>query len=325
MRTRALAAASLVSHQTIMPSFVDIGANLLDERFTHGIYRGSFRHEPDLDCIIERASTVGVKHIILTAGTVEESRQAVLKAREWNEQYSNIHFSCTVGVHPTRCSQVFEEGQQDSTALLQELQEIALDGMKDKTVVAIGEIGLDYDRLEFCSKEVQQKYLKLMLEQLAAPTQLPLFLHNRSVGKDLYDILQEHQSCWKAGVVHSYDDTLELATDFIKLGLFIGLNGCSLKTEENLAVVRDLPLDSILLETDCPYCDVRKTHAGSDYIKTQFDSKAEKKFQLGSLVKGRNEPCQIIQVAEVVAGAKDLDLDQVATTVFENSLKLYGL
>jgi TatD DNase family protein len=247
--------------------------------------------------VIERAIRAGVDRVVITAGTVAESRRAVAQARAWNQQFaasSNnhntngsdgggdggnsprpiIHFSCTVGVHPTRCRQVFEQQQQQedeeggcdpsasapaakdlctsADALLDELLEIALDGMQDGTVVAIGEIGLDYDRLEFCPADIQKKYLVRQLEHLARPTGLPLFLHNRSVGDDLYTILNEHRHCWnRGGVVHSFDDSLELAMKFIDdLGLYIGLNGCSLRNDENLQVVASIPLEKILLETE---------------------------------------------------------------------------
>jgi TatD DNase family protein len=321
------ALSDLHSSNSTTIRLIDIGANLLDDRFTKGIYRGAFRHEPDLDEIIARAVRVGVKRIILTAGTLEESRQAVQTARLWNEKYAGeIHFSCTVGVHPTRCQQEFVNSPQEADETLQELLEIAKNGQEDGTVVAIGEIGLDYDRLEFCPKDVQHTYLVKQLQVLAANTGLPLFLHNRSVGQDLYDILKHCRDCWKSGgVVHSFDDTLELANMFINdLDLYIGLNGCSLRTDESLAVCRDLNLSRILLETDCPYCDVRQTHPGHGYIRTHFDdAKAEKKFQRGCTVKSRQEPCHLIQVAEIVAGVKGLSLRQVADAIYQNTLQLF--
>mmetsp|Transcript_16208 Transcript_16208/g.30867 ORF Transcript_16208/g.30867 Transcript_16208/m.30867 type:complete len:444 (+) Transcript_16208:667-1998(+) len=313
--------------------FVDIGANLLEERFTAGIYRGAFRHEPDLRAIWQRAVDVGCQRIILTAGTVRESRQALAKAREWNNNNdaTGIHFSSTVGVHPTRCQQEFidqaDERGVSSDDILQELCEIAQDGMSDGTVVAVGEFGLDYDRLEFCSRDVQHEYFVKQLQTLAATTGLPLFLHNRSVGRDLYDLLVQYRECWKAGgVVHSFDDTAELATAFMEdLGMHIGLNGCSLRTEESLAVVREaLPLDRILLETDCPYCEVRATHPGYKYIQTKWEAKAEKKFQTGLTVKSRQEPCHIVQIAEVVAAVKQIPIQEFADIVYHNSCRLYG-
>jgi TatD DNase family protein len=96
------------------------------------------------------------------------------------------------------------------------------------------------------------------------------------------------------------------------LGLYIGINGCSLKTKENLDVVRDIPLDRIMLETDCPWCDIRPTHAGWEYVQTKFDVKTEKKYQKDYCVKGRNEPCHIVQVAEVIAGVKGVSVEEVA-------------
>jgi TatD DNase family protein len=249
--------------------------SLLDDRFMNGIYRGTYRHESDLDAIIERASQVGVQKIIITCGTIEESRQAIPTVRQFNTKYAAIHpiqFYCTVGVHPTRCQQVFVDQitttsngsnnpidatiKKNDDELIEELIDIAIDGMKDNTVIAIGEIGLDYDRLEFTSMEVQKKYFILQLQTLAKQTKLPLFLHNRNVGTDLFDILKENQDCWHhgdggGGVVHSFDDTIELANQLInELNLYIGLNGCSLRTQQNLDTVTQLPLQRILLETE---------------------------------------------------------------------------
>jgi TatD DNase family protein len=305
---------------------VDIGANLLDERFTEGIYNGKVRHEPDLDLVLKRASESGVTHIILTAGTLKESRRALDLVRELRQRNETLLFGCTIGVHPTRCAQEFVDNDLPAEKVLEELKKLAVDGHADKSVVAIGEIGLDYDRLEFCSKEIQQEYLEKQLQtfqSVAALEDLPLFLHNRNVGSDLLDVLQQDPRR-KRGVVHSFDDSLELAEQFIDFGLYIGLNGCSLKTKENLEVVKALPLDRILLETDCPYCEVKPTHAGSGFIETKFEKKADKKFEMGKLVKGRNEPCQIVQVAEVIAGAKGISLKEVADACYQNSMRLYG-
>lgn len=326
--------SSLPSSEGPSLRFVDIGANLLDERFTQGIYHGKQRHESDWDQVIQRAAQVGVTHIILTAGTLQESRHAVQQVRklrlEHQQQPTNnvspIHFSCTVGIHPTRCLE-FQQDGANAEEHLAELLQVAQDGMTDGSVVAVGEMGLDYDRLEFCPKEVQLQYFTMQLQGLAKPTGLPLFLHNRNVGFDLYNILSTHRDCWTAGgVVHSFDDSLELANQFMNdLGLYIGLNGCSLRTPENLQVVRSLPLDRILLETDCPFCDIKRTHAGYNYLTQppMYESRDEKKFQMGMMVKGRNEPCQIVQVAQVIAGACGKPLAEVADCCYANTMKLY--
>lgn len=313
-----------MSSSSSAPRFVDIGANLLDERFTEGSYRGKQRHEPDLDDVIQRASDGGMRHMVLTAGTLRESAEAVEKVRELRRtNATDCQLYCTVGVHPTRCLE-FDENDHGAQEHLEQLIRLAQDGQKDGVVVAVGEMGLDYDRLQFCPKEVQLKYFPQQL-RLSEETGLPLFLHNRNVGTDLYDLLVAHRDRWEAsgGVVHSFDDTAELAAKFIELGLYIGLNGCSLRTEENLAVVRDLPTDRILLETDCPYCDVKRTHAGYHHVQTYFESKPEKKYEAGKQVKGRNEPCNIVQVAEVVAGVKGIPVQELIDSCYANSLRLY--
>lgn len=338
--------------------FVDIGANLLDERF-QGIYRGTVRHDPDLDLVIERAVQVGIRHIVVTAGTLEDSRKAIEFCRAQNakqqqqQQTPGIRFSCTVGVHPTRCQQEFIDkvgSHNDSNEnnphyhgvddedVLRQLLDLAMSGQSDGTVVAIGEFGLDYDRLEFCSKPVQQKYFIRQLQVLAKHTNLPLFLHNRQVGCDLWDILTQYRDCWgKSGVVHSFDDSLVLAQQFLDLGLYIGLNGCSLKTENNLATIHQLPLERILLETDCPYCDIRNTHAGFSHLTATTTTTAtdpdfeffktarpEKKFVWGQMVKNRQEPSHIILVARIVASLHGKALNQVANIIYQNSLNLFG-
>ena len=350
--------------------FVDIGANLLDERYTDGIYYGKQRHEPDFDLVLERAVQQGVTHVILTAGTLEESRKAVgvveTYRKKWRERTEGhpesrggqppLFLGCTVGVHPTRCQQEFvdnptttttttSDGSPDSSAataaerVLDELTGLLTKGCEDGSVVAMGEFGLDYDRLEFSPKDVQIEFFRRQLDRFRHGDHhpklgvLPLFLHNRSVGRDLLEILLDHKDkphpatgelVPLQGVVHSFDDGLELARSFIDLGLYIGLNGCSLKTEENLEVVRDLPLDRILLETDCPYCEIKATHAGHGHVRTTFPKKVEKKYEAGKLVKGRNEPCQIVQVAEVIAGVKGIPVEEVARVCYQNSMDLYG-
>jgi TatD DNase family protein len=314
--------STLRSAITAMPRFVDIGANLLDERFTEGMYHGKVRHEPDFVQVVERACQIGMRHMVLTAGSLEDSRAAVPKVRELREaNTTKCQFYCTVGVHPTRCNEFLEN---DADKHLQALIDIAKDGMRDGTVAAVGEMGLDYDRLEFCPKEIQQTYFEKQLE-LAKETGLPLFLHNRNVGSDVYDILSNNKDKWSKAVVHSFDDSIELANKFIELGdIYIGLNGCSLRTPENLKMASQIDLSRILLETDAPYCEVKKTHSGYEFVKTFFPTKPEKKYESGSCVKGRNEPCHIVQVAEVIAGVRGITVEELADACYENSLRLYG-
>lgn len=317
--------------------FVDIGANLLDPMYT-GIYRGKVRHEADLDLVLQRAFGVdeennediedggGVKggteavldKIVVTAGTLEESREALKLVRE--SPFADRMY-CTVGVHPTRCGSFLEHGIEEH---LKDLMEVIEDGLSDGKVVAIGELGLDYARTQFCDIQTQKEGFLAQLS-LAEKTGLPLFLHNRETGNDLLDLLKTHRHRFTRGVVHSFDDTIELAKEFMDLDLYIGINGCSLKTVENLAVVKQLPLKKLMIETDCPWCDIRASHAGFSHIKTSFDTKQEKKFERGFCVKGRYEPCHIIQVAEVIAGTRgsSTSLRDIADACLRNSYDFY--
>ena len=291
--------------------FVDIGANLLDPMFS-GTYRSKERHESDFDLILQRSWDNNVKKIVITAGTLEESKKALELSMHDDRLYS------TVGVHPTRCNEIENDGN-----VIQELIKVCHEGIKTGKVKALGELGLDYDRVEFCPIEVQKRGFLAQLN-IAEETKLPLFLHNRNTGTDLLDLLKSNRHRFTKGVVHSFDDTLDLALSFIELDLYIGINGCSLKKEDNLKVLKDIPLDKILLETDCPWCDIRQSHASYQYVQTKFETKNEKKFERGCCVKSRSEPCHIIQVAEVVAGVKGLDLSEVVNVCFKNSCDFFG-
>lgn len=195
---------------------------------------------------------------------------------------------------------------------------------RDK-VVAIGEFGLDYDRLKFCDADTQRKYFELQLE-LVERHQLPLFLHCRAAFDDFYAILQRHATAVRSvgGVVHSFDGTVEQARQLIELGLYIGLNGCSLKTTEQLETVAKLPAERLMLETDCPWCGIRPSHAGAKLVNTRFETvKRKEKWTADSLIDGRTEPSQIRQVLEVVASVQGCDAAVLAAQVYQNTVDVF--
>lgn len=123
--------------------------------------------------------------------------------------------------------------------------------------------------------------------------------------------------------MHSFDGTYEEANSFIDLGLYIGLNGCSLKTEQNLEVVKRLPIEKLMIETDCPYCEIKATHASSKYVLTKLESVKKEKWSPEKMVKGRNEPVNIVQVLEVIAAIKKMNQDQLSQILYENTIKVF--
>lgn len=224
-----------------------------------------------------------------------------------------------MGCHPTRCREFKADPDGYYTNLCKYIDE------NRSKVVAIGECGLDYDRLKFCEAETQREYFEKQLT-LAEKYQLPLFLHCRNSFDDFWEIVQRNGDKIQktGGVVHSFDGSLEQALKFIEFGFYIGINGCSLKTTEQLQTVAKIPIERILLETDCPWCGIRSSHAGSKFVATQFPVvKRKEKWTADSLIDGRYEPAQIVQVLEVVAAIHKSDPIQLANQFYKNTIDLF--
>nr|XP_016940755.1 putative deoxyribonuclease TATDN1 [Drosophila suzukii] len=298
----------------IAMKFIDIGANLTDPMF-QGCYGGSQKHPADLDIVLKRAWQQGLDKIIVTAGCLKDVDEALELASKDDRIYT------TVGTHPTRCEEFVPDPEGYYDQLRSKIKE-----NRDK-VLAIGECGLDYDRLQFCGQETQRLYFEKQLG-LAAEFQLPLFLHMRNAAEDFMAIMERNRDKIKecgGGVVHSFTGTLEEAQRILAFsGLYIGVNGCSLKTEENAEVVRQLPNDRIMLETDCPWCGIRPSHAGHKHVTTKFATvKKKEKWTAESLIDGRCEPCQISQVLEAIAGIKQEPKEKLAELYYQNTLNLF--
>jgi len=116
----------------------------------------------------------------------------------------------------------------------------------------------------------------------------------------------------------------------VTAGLYVGVNGCSLKTEENLEVVKQIPLERLMLETDGPWCEIRPSHASYKFLNKDESPPAPRqvrrdRFKKGFMVKGRNEPCNIPHVAYIVAAVKGLPLKEVCEAAWKNTLDLFGM
>ncbi|EFE31467.1 uncharacterized protein ARB_01615 [Trichophyton benhamiae CBS 112371] len=230
--------------------YIDIGINLGDPVF-RGKYHGKNVHEDDLQDIIDRAVEVGCRKFMITGSDLHESRHAVDLARE----HSGLCYA-TVGVHP--CSaKLFDSYAGGPEKYLAEIKALAMSAKESGHAVAFGEIGLDYDRLFLSPKDQQLKYFEAQLE-VAVEVQLPLFLHSRAASEDFERLLSARlPQLPKGGLVHSFTGTIEEMQRLVALGLDLGVNGCSLKTDENLEVVKAMPLDRIQIETDGPWVSHR--------------------------------------------------------------------
>ncbi len=223
-----------------------MGINLTDSTF-RGEYYGKQHHEDDTEHVIRRATNLGCLKFMVTGSDLEESKKAIILA----ERYPRRCYA-TVGVHPCH-AESFDKHTGGPEVLLQELKTLAIEAKGRGLATAFGEIGLDYDRLHFAGKEQQLKYFEAQLD-IAVNIQLPLFLHSRAAGEDFERLLSARlPSLPKRGLVHSFTGTMEEMNRLVALGLDIGVNGCSLKSEENLDVVKAIPLERLQIETDGPW------------------------------------------------------------------------
>lgn len=304
----------------------DIGVNLLDPMF-RGVYRGKERHAPDLEHVLRRATAHGVERMLVTAGSLAEAREAVAEVRRRGRAYGDGGVMlATVGVHPTRCGE-FDAAEGGPEAHQRELLAVLEDARADGVAAAVGECGLDYARLEFCPREQQLAHFERHFE-LAERARLPMFLHLRDADDDMLAALERNRARFAArgGVVHSFDGSLETMRRIVGLGLHVGINGCSLRTEESLRVAAEVPADRLLLETDAPWCGVRRTHPGYAHVRTHFEqsSKPERHEPAPDrCVKGRCEPAHLVQVLEVVAAVRGVEPAALAAAVWENSERLF--
>ncbi|KNC47839.1 deoxyribonuclease TATDN1 [Thecamonas trahens ATCC 50062] len=292
-----------------------------------GVYRGTFKHEPDLDEVLARADAAGVRAIMITGTDVVESTKAVdMVARGGGSaEDGRPELYATVGVHPTRAGVFDDDGEG---AVVERLRTLVVRG-GDK-VLAVGETGIDHNRAHFCPLEVQAKYFETQI-QLARELDKPLFLHYRNDDAEpdspFFSILAAHAGAIR-GVVHSFTGSPSEIETIVGLGLYVGINGCSLRTEANCDAVRTIPLERLLLETDAPWCDIRRTHHGYSHVVTHFEgAKKAKAFVRGSMVKSRNEPATMRQVLEVVYGLRAAvdnleSIDAFAAIIYANSERL---
>ncbi|KAJ7225683.1 hypothetical protein GGX14DRAFT_640317 [Mycena pura] len=298
--------------------FIDIGVNLTDPVF-RGSYHGKKRHDDDMDAMLERARNSGVKSMLITGTSLRESQQALQLAQR-------LGVYCTIGCHPTRSAE-FDKFGGGPEAYLSALDKLVASGLQGKgRAVAIGECGLDYDRLRFATPEVQQRHFRAQLS-LAKKYHLPLFLHSRAAHADFVNILREEGFGEDGGKAVGGRGGMDM-------GFYLSVNGCSLKTEENLEVAKAIRPERVLLETDAPWCSMTGGHASKHHLSSLPPSlralyfppsTRPENFVHGKAVKGRNEPCATGGVAWVMHKLHDVPFETITEMAFKNTIDLFGL
>ena len=238
--------------------------------------------DSDRHDVIERAGLAGVDCIVTVGTNPGLSRKALSIAH----QYKNIY--ATVGVHPHDVAKAGDKSFDELKALAQ-----------DPKVVAYGEIGLDYFR-NISPREKQIEMFAKQLE-LAQELNLPVIIHDRDAHEETLRMVKT--SGVRLGVFHCFSGDWAMARQCIDLGFYISVPGVVTfdKSKVLQEVVRQAPLDTILLETDCPYL-TPVPHRGK-----------------------RNEPSFIIHTAKKVAEIKKLPWEDIAQTAARNTRKLFRI
>ena len=252
---------------------IDTHAHLDDARF-----------DGDRDAMIARAREAGVGNFVTIGCDLATSRAAV----ELADRYPFVY--ATVGVHPHEAKQIGDSWYDDLRRLAQH-----------KKVVAYGEIGLDY-HYNHSPPRLQRERFREQIT-LARDLHLPIVVHTREAQDDTMAILKEENAADVGGVFHCFSGDARLAKDALDLGFLLSFSGVI--TFQNATMLRDIvktvPMDRILVETDCPYL-TPAPHRGK-----------------------RNEPAHVRLVAEKIAAIQGMTAEQVAELTSQNARRVFKI
>jgi TatD DNase family protein len=260
-------------------TLIDIGINLAHDGY-----------DRDREQVIERALSAGVERMVVTGSSIDSIHRAIALCHRWPTL-----MRATAGVHPHHA----REFTDTEAAALEEL-------LEDPMVVAAGECGLDYFR-NFSPPEDQRRALTRQLE-LAARHHVPVFLHERDAHADFIAILRDFLPELPCAVVHCFTGTRSELDAYLDQGLFIGITGwvCDERRGQGLqALVRHIPLDRLMIETDGPYL-----------LPRDLDPKPKDR---------RNEPMYLRHISEVISRIRGESVATVAAATTRNALEFFRL
>ena len=241
-------------------------------------------HFPDQAAVLRRAREAGVLLVINVATGLTDAAQVIATAR------TSPGIVAVIGVHP------------HGAGAMTEADLAALDSLAaDPKVVAIGEIGLDFYRRR-SPEEVQQQWFRRQLE-FAIDHKKVVVIHTREATPVTLSILQEYRGRILGGVMHCFDGSLAEANAFLDLGFYLSFSGTLTypKAGPLREVAKKIPLDRILVETDCPYLPPQPWRGK------------------------RNEPAYVVATAQQLADLRGLTLEEVAAHTWANTLAVFGI
>jgi len=239
--------------------------------------------EEDRDEVIRRAGEAGVAWILTVGSNLGESQKAVEIAREHERVLA------AVGVHPHDAKNVTQE-------VYPQLKDLA----RGKKVVAIGEIGLDFYR-NLSPPEVQKEVFRCQI-QLARELRLPVIVHDREAHRETIEVLRAEKAFEVRGIIHCFSGDFQMAKEALDLGFYISLSGIVTfsKTALLREVIKEIPLESLLVETDSPYL-------------TPVPLRGK-----------RNEPAYVRYTAAKVAEIKAITVEKLEEVTSENFLRFFA-
>lgn len=251
----------------------DTHAHLDDEQFAE-----------DQQAVIQRAQQAGVGLIVNVGYNISSARHTVELTKKYDFVYG------AVGMHPHDAKDLNEE----SLAALREMAQ-------ESRIVAVGEIGLDY-YYDFSPREKQQQVFRQML-RLAKELRLPVIIHDREAHEDTWRIVQEENAAEVGGIFHCYSGSWPWAQEIIKQGFYIALGGTVTfkNAKKAVEVAQKIPLESLLLETDCPYL-----------APVPYRGK-------------RNEPAFVAEVANTIAALRGITTEELAAITTENGKRVFAI
>lgn len=251
---------------------------------THAHYDDEKFNE-DREMLIKSLPENGIEYVVNIGSSIESCKKSVKLIKQHN------FFYAALGVHPNEVQYITEDAFR---WLSNEVQ-------NNPKVKAVGEIGLDYYWKE-PEPDLQKEWFERQIE-LARKQHKPMVIHSRDAAKDTYDIMSSLNSGEIGGVIHCFSYSVEEARKYLDMGFYIGIGGVvTFKNAKKLVEVTEyVPMDRILLETDCPYLSPEPNRGK------------------------RNSSLNLTYIAAKIAEIKNISYEEVVEATNRNARRMYGI